>query len=236
MGFLRGCLAAPMLEGRALTGLERFRFQVMKIGLVLIACVFTLSSLLDISAGNTNVSRYIVLSVVFVYTLWAYFSPRASWVYLMSPHVLLGLYVFSCVRDSFVIDAGSYVLLYSPLVIMFCYLSILPQKQARVWGVAISLMALLTLFTLPEQKAYLLRLLTINLITLLLIDRFVAFFHFTLGEVDRVNESLSLEKVRADQANNAKTDFLASMSHEIRTPLNGVFGALQVIQNNRNDS
>ena len=36
-------------------------------------------------------------------------------------------------------------------------------------------------------------------------------------------------------ASDAKTDFLANMSHEIRTPLNGMFGSLQIIQQNKSD-
>ena len=36
-------------------------------------------------------------------------------------------------------------------------------------------------------------------------------------------------KKLAEQANNAKSIFLATMSHEIRTPLNGVMGMLQLL-------
>lgn len=43
-------------------------------------------------------------------------------------------------------------------------------------------------------------------------------------------EELKAARKQADDANRAKTTFLATMSHEIRTPLNGVIGLNEVLQ------
>lgn len=47
-----------------------------------------------------------------------------------------------------------------------------------------------------------------------------------LKEVER---SLLTAKHKADSANKAKTDFIATMSHEIRTPLFGIMGTLELL-------
>jgi len=51
-----------------------------------------------------------------------------------------------------------------------------------------------------------------------------------LGKRRRIEIELSYAKEVAEQANSAKSLFLAHMSHEIRTPLNAVLGYAQILQ------
>lgn len=49
-------------------------------------------------------------------------------------------------------------------------------------------------------------------------------------ELRQNNEILKLAKEDAVQANEAKSQFLASVSHEVRTPINGILGAEKLLQ------
>jgi len=51
--------------------------------------------------------------------------------------------------------------------------------------------------------------------------------------LEKLNETLGQEKVKAEKSSRVKSEFLSNMSHEIRTPLNIIQGLIQMVAENR---
>lgn len=56
--------------------------------------------------------------------------------------------------------------------------------------------------------------------------------HTDVSAEKEYEQRLQEAKIKAEQANRAKSDFLAHMSHEIRTPLTTISGAAEILQQN----
>lgn len=59
--------------------------------------------------------------------------------------------------------------------------------------------------------------------------------HTDISHVVKAQEKLENEKKQAEEANEAKSDFLAHMSHEIRTPLTAINGIAEIFSANKDN-
>ena len=62
------------------------------------------------------------------------------------------------------------------------------------------------------------------------VEQATADLRTTLTTLADKNHALEHERHRAEEANQAKSQFLATMSHEIRTPINAIMGLTQILQ------
>ncbi|KAL1539247.1 Hexokinase-3 [Salvia divinorum] len=79
---------------------------------------------------------------------------------------------------------------------------------------------------------------TTSVFMLIIILLAAQIFHATLNRITKVEEDcekMARLKKEAEDADTAKSQFLATVSHEIRTPMNGVLGMLQMLMDTHLD-
>lgn len=79
-----------------------------------------------------------------------------------------------------------------------------------------------------RNRAAILQGFAIAAVLLLLAFGWIAYLRRSVARRQQLLEQVQIAKQQADEANRAKTTFLATMSHEIRTPMNAVIGMLEL--------
>ena len=77
------------------------------------------------------------------------------------------------------------------------------------------------------------------LILCVLLFVFAGYFRDTRKQMRELNlayQSAETERLTAERASRAKSEFLSNMSHDIRTPMNGIMGMTRIAMNNLDDS
>jgi signal transduction histidine kinase len=191
---------------------------------VMLICCFIISVIIVITKPNNLLIAWIITFGSLILSTIALSRPRYSfwcakiWVLIAVPLAPI-LILSNGVIPATLLSLGAIL----PVMLV--------KHYWRLFAVIIiASSTLLVPFTdLPYDKAIWLRLCFSNAIVAIMVLALVTYLEralvVSLDKTDEMNKAL----MRAREANQTQSKFLATMSHEIRTPMNGILGLLDII-------
>jgi len=143
----------------------------------------------------------------------------------MPPSANLNMILFALLGGAFLMFQGRR---------KFCYAVFYSLLTACAWAATEALNGTLTPeYEVTQELADLIIRPFTSVSLLVLVAGLIGFFAYT---VLVRTEDMMIANERAEAANHAKTNFLATMSHELRTPMNGVVGMIELMDREETDA
>lgn len=221
-------MARTRTEVATLQELEHFRFSAVRWGMALIFVASILVAGVNLFFYEFNAPKVILLLLTGIIGLVAALSRPGDKLVRAAPYGICFTFSAYSVYEIYLASNFIYSILYVPITILYAYIC-LAQPRARFLSLLLTGLPALAFVFAPEQSLVALRMLVISLLAWFITDRLMLLYVRSITEISEIN-------ARLESANRAKSDFLANVSHEIRTPLNGIFGSLQVIKSEAQDT
>lgn len=188
------------------------------------ACMLAgvIASLFVTKKGYAKTAGYLAVLVIFLSVLavqtFRYFFMGDELIVLSAVIVILAAVVLAAMTTSLRFSIGI-------AVVSLVYTFILGLKSGNS-----ELIAKLPVVVIPYVT-------TIILVSFYIISqrRMIERLLYKNNLIRRNREELRLEKMKSEQADKAKSDFLAKMSHELRTPLHGVLSFANLAKEKNSD-